>query len=96
MTETVEGEVIHVVTPEEIDDYELEAELRDLAEARYVLVCREGGVPSWFERIRSFVTRSPITAVTIVSESEASEGDVITATVRETGLQGVYEATDIR
>ena len=93
MAETLRGEVLHVVDPEELDEYELDAELRSLAESRYVLVCREGGSPSWFERVRSFLTRSPIEAVTLVSDRAAAEGSEVTATVRETGIGGVYEAT---
>jgi hypothetical protein len=96
MTRTLDGEVLHVVTPEELDDYDLEEELRTLAESRYVLVCRDGGKPSWFERVRSFLTRRPIEATTVVSETGAAEGDEVTATVHETDLPGVYEATDLR
>lgn len=96
MTRTLDGEVLHVVEPEELEDYELEAELRELAESRYILVCRDGGEPSWFERVRSFLTRRPIEATTVVSETGAAEGDEVTATVHETDLPGVYEATDLR
>jgi hypothetical protein len=95
MTETLRGEVIHVVDPTELDDYELDAELRSLADSRYVIVCREGGSPSWFERIRSFLTRKPIEAVTLVSDRGASEGNEVTATVRPTNIGGVYEATEL-
>ncbi|WP_276259202.1 DUF7526 family protein [Haloglomus litoreum] len=96
MTRTLDGEVLHVVGPEELDDYDIEDELRALAESRYVLVCRAGGKPSWFERVRSFFTRRPIEATTLVSETGAAEGDEVTATVRETDLPGVYEATELR
>ncbi|MFD1586544.1 hypothetical protein ACFR9U_06090 [Halorientalis brevis] len=96
MAQTVRGEVIHVVDPDDRDEFELTEDLRTLAESRYILVCREGGSPSWFERIRSFLARTPIKAVTIVSDTEASEGEEVTATVEETGIPGVYEATDLR
>ena len=93
MAETLRGEVVHVVGPAELDEYELDAELRTLAESRYVLVCREGGSPSWFERVASFLTRRPIEAITLVSDDAAAEGSEVTATVRETDIGGVYEAT---
>lgn len=96
MAETVEGEVIHVVPPEKLDEYDLDPELRRLAESRYVLVCREGGSPSWFDRVRSFLLRQPIQAVTLVAETAASEGQNVTATVEETEIAGVYEATSIQ
>jgi chemotaxis signal transduction protein len=95
MAETLRGEVIHVVDPAELDEYELDAELRSLADSRYVIVCREGGSPSWFERVRSFFTRKPIEAVTLVSDRAASEGSEVTATVRATDISGVYEATEL-
>ena len=96
MAETLRGEVVHVVDPAELDDYELDEELRSLAESRYVIVCRKGGSPSWFERVRSFLTRTPIEAVTLVSDRGATEGSEVTATVTETGIGGVYEATDLQ
>jgi len=96
MAQTVRGEVIHVVDPDDRDEFDLTEDLRTLAESRYILVCREGGSPSWFERIRSFLARTPIKAVTIVADTEASEGEEVTATVVETGIPGVYEATDLR
>ena len=95
MAETFRGEVIHVVPPDDRDDVELTEELRSLADSRYLLVCRAGGSPSWFERVRSFLARDPIEAVTIVSETPASEGEEVTATVAETGIAGVYEATSL-
>jgi len=96
MTETITGEVLHVVGPEELDEAELVGELRSLAESRYVLVCREGGKPSWLERVWSFLTRDPIQPVTIVADEGPSEGTEITATVKETDLPGVYEAVDVQ
>lgn len=96
MTETLEGEVIHVVPPEELDEYDLEADLAELAESRYVLVCRAGGAPSWFERLWAFLRRRPIEAVTLVSDTAASEGQEVTATVEETAMAGVYDVTELR
>lgn len=95
MAETLRAEVVHVVAPDELDEYELDDELRTLAESRYVLVCRKGGAPSWFERVRSFLLRDPIEPVTLVSETPASEGQEMTATVEETAVPGVYEVTDL-
>ena len=96
MTETITGEVIHVVGPAELDEAELVAELAALAESRYVLVCREGGKPGWLERLWSFLRRDPIEPVTIVSDDVVEEGVEVTATVRGTDLPGVYEAVDVR
>lgn len=95
MAETMEATVLHVVTPEELADHELEPELERLAESRYVLVCRAGGEPSIFERITSFLLRRPIEAVTLIADDGASEGEEVTATVAETDLTGVYEATSL-
>lgn len=96
MAETLQGEVIHVVPPEEQDDYEFATELAELAESRYVLVCREGGSPSWFEKIKSFLLGQHIEAVTLVSETAVPEGEELTAAVEETSLAGVYRVTDQR
>jgi len=96
MDETIAGEVIHVVPPADHEDYDFEPEMASLADSRYVIVCRKGGKPSWLERVRSFFTRRPIEATTLVSETGADEGDEVTATVRETDLPGVYEATELR
>jgi hypothetical protein len=96
MAETIEGEVIHVVGPEELDDHDLTAELRSLAASRYVIVCRKGGAPNLFERVWAFLRRDPIQPVTIVAERAVNEGTELTATVRETEIPGVYEATEIR
>lgn len=95
MAETLDAEVVHVVTPEDREDVELEPELADLADARNVLVCRKGGAPSWFERVRSFFLRRPIEAVTVVADAAPEEGAEVTATVVETELPGVYEATTL-
>jgi hypothetical protein len=93
MAETLEATVIHVVEPDQLADHQLEPELAQLADSRYVLVCRTGGAPTWFDRIKSFLFRRPIEAVTLVADSGAEEGDEVTATVTETDLTGVYEAT---
>jgi hypothetical protein len=95
MARELEAEVLHAVPPDEQDEYDLDPELRALAESRYVLVCRVGGAPSWFERIRSFLLRRPIEAVTLVADTGAAEGEELTASVQETDLAGVYEATAI-
>ncbi|NHN60071.1 MULTISPECIES: hypothetical protein [Halorussus] len=95
MTETLRAEVLHVVAPEELDEYDLDEELRTLAESRYVLVCRKGGAPSWVERVRAFLTRRPIEPATLVTETAAGEGREVTATVEETGIPGVYETVEL-
>lgn len=96
MAETLRAEVLHVVPPEDLEEYDLADELRALAESRYVLVCREGGSPSWLERILAFLLRRPIEPVTLVSDIAAEEGQEVTATVEETELAGVYEAVDLQ
>jgi len=96
MVETIEGEVIHVVGPDELNEHDLTAELQSLAASRYVLVCRAGGAPTLFERVWAFLRRDPIQPVTIVAERAVEEGKGLTATVRETEIPGVYEAIEIR
>lgn len=96
MTETITGEVIHVVGPDEHDDAEMLDELAALAESRYVLVCREGGTPGLFEQIVSFLKREPIRPITIVADEDAEESAELTVTVHETDLPGVYEAIEVR
>lgn len=93
MSQTLEGEVLFVIPPDELDEHTLTEEVRELAaeDSRYVLVCRKGGRPSWPERIWSFLRRQPIEAVTIVSGQQADAGDEVTLTVRETALPQVYE-----
>jgi len=94
----LEGEShVEGVSAEEFDG--LAEEVRTLAESRYLLVCREGGAPSWFEKVRMFVSRTPIEAVTLVADSDATEGQVVTATVEETGitqvsLERLFEESD--
>ncbi|MFC7138143.1 hypothetical protein ACFQRB_20030 [Halobaculum litoreum] len=91
MTSELHAEVLHVVAPDEGDEEALVPELRDLAAGRYVLVCRRGGPPSVLDRLRAFVRREPIEAVTVVADEAAAEGDVVDLTVRETSLTRVYE-----
>lgn len=92
--EAMRAEVIHVIAPEELDGYDLESTLRERAAGRYVLVCREGGVPSWFERVVAFLRRDPIEPVTIIADTGAEEGDEIDVQVFETETPGVYEVVD--
>lgn len=92
--ETLRVTVVHAVAPDRLDEYEIEGELATLAAGRHVLVCRKGGTPSWFERLWSFLRRSPIEAVTLVSDTTANEGQEISVTVEETDLLGVYEVKD--
>ena len=96
MAETLTGEVLHVVPPEKLDEYDLDDALRRLADSRYVLVCRKGGAPSWIERVRSFLLRDPIEPVTLVADAAADEGEEVTATVEETTIAGVYDVRELR
>ncbi|WP_276272549.1 DUF7526 family protein [Haloarcula litorea] len=89
--ETIDGEVIHVVPPEERDDYDLDPELASLAESRYILVCRKGGRPSWLERVLAFLRREAIEPVTLVADAGRDEGADVTARVEETDVRGVYD-----
>lgn len=88
---SVRAEVIHIVAPEEFDEYELEPELTERASGQYLLVCRKGGSPSWFDRIKMFLRREAIEAITLVSDERREEGAEIDVTVTETELAGVYE-----
>ncbi|MEA5387875.1 hypothetical protein VB773_18540 [Haloarculaceae archaeon H-GB2-1] len=74
MAETIRGEVVHVVPPADLDEYDVDDELRELAESRYVLVCRAGGAPSLVERALAFLTRRSIEAVTLVADAPVPEG----------------------
>ena len=96
MPREITGEVIHVVPPGEQDDYDLDGTVADLADERYILVCREGGVPSFFERVVAFFKRDPITPVTLVSDHGAEEGTEIDATVAFTPVDGVYDVIEIK
>jgi len=91
MTETVQAEVIHIVAPDEQGDYELTQAMQELVDSRHVVVCRKGGVPSWFERVKSFLLRRPIEAITLVADRAPATGEEVTATVEETDIAGVYE-----
>ena len=97
MSQIIEGKVLFVVSPDELAEHELTDELRELAatEDQYVLVCREGGHPSWPERIWSFLRRKPIEAVTVLADTEPTieVGEEITVRVTETELAAVYDAT---
>jgi hypothetical protein len=79
------------LAPDELAEADLQPELADLAEGRHVLVCRKGGKPSWPERVLAFVRRTPIEAVTVVTDEGVAEGEEFTAQVVETKLAGVYE-----
>lgn len=91
MTQMITGDVLHVVPPDELGEHDLQPELQELAKSRYVLVCREGGQPSFFEKLWGIVKRRPIKAVTIVTDQRAEVGEEITVTVRETEMPKVYE-----
>jgi hypothetical protein len=90
VTETIRGDVLHVVPPDELDDQDLEPGLRELAESRYVLVLRRGGHPSILDLIWAFLRRSPIEAVTVVTDRRVEEGEEVTLSVEETAMPGVY------
>lgn len=91
MTETLQVEVLHVVGPDELDDHDLDPDLRERADGEYLLVCRRGGTPSLLGRLWAFLRREPIEAITVVSQSGAEPGTELAVTVRETDLAGVYE-----
>lgn len=95
MPREITGEVIHVVGPDEQADYELDGTVAELAESRYLLVCREGGKPSFFERIIAFFKRDPIEPVTLVADADIEEGTEITATVEFTTVDSVYDVRKI-
>lgn len=88
------AEVVHVLAPGEHADADLLPALRSLAEDRYVLVCRRGGAPSRLERVKAFLLRRPIEAVTVVADESRAEGEEFEATVVETDLAGVYEVVE--
>ena len=95
MTERITGEVIHVVGPDEQGDYDLEGAVAELAESRYILVCRKGGAPALFERVLAFLRRQAIEPVTLVADEGADEGAELTATVEPTAVAGVYDVREI-
>ena len=90
MTETITIEVVHAVGPGELDEADLQPTLRELADSRHVLVGRRGGRQSWLDRIRAFLARDPVEAVTIVTDEPAREGEEVTLRVDETEIAGVY------
>ncbi|MFB6250694.1 MAG: hypothetical protein ABEI27_03235 [Halobellus sp.] len=95
MSESVRGEVLHVVSPTEAGDHELEPALEELAASRSILVCRRGGAPSLLELLWALLRRDPIEPMTIVADlggETVAEGDEITAQVADTELTGVYTA----
>ncbi|WP_416839658.1 hypothetical protein [Haloferax sp. DFSO52] len=94
MTETIHGDVLHVIPPDELDEHELDPELQALAESHYVLVLRKGGHPSIVDLIWAFIRRNPIEAVTVVTDQPAKEDDEVTLTVEETDIVGVYVTAD--
>ncbi|GGC59289.1 DUF7526 family protein [Haloferax sulfurifontis] len=96
MTETIRGDVLHAISPDELDDEDLSPELRALADSRYVLVIRKGGHPSMLDLVWAFVRRDPIEAVTVVTDRPAEEDEEVTLTVEETDMPGVYVAADAR
>lgn len=91
MPETLTADVVHALAPDELEEADLQPELAELAAGRHVLVCRKGGQPSWPERILAFFRRTPIEAVTVVSDEGVPEGEEFTAQVAKTELTGVYE-----
>ncbi|POG54635.1 DUF7526 family protein [Haloferax marisrubri] len=90
MTETIRGDVLHAIPPDELDEEDLSPELRELADSRHVLVVRKGGHPSILDLIWAFVRRDPIEAVTVVADRPAEEDEEVTLTVEETAMPGVY------
>ncbi|WP_410764855.1 hypothetical protein [Haloferax sp. DFSO60] len=90
MTETIQGEVLHVIPPDELDTSDLTPALQELAESRYVIVLRRGGHPSILDLIWAFFRRQPIEAVTVVTDQPVEEDDEVTLTVEETDITGVY------
>jgi hypothetical protein len=90
MTETIKGDVLHVIPPDELGEHDLEPELQRLAESRYVLVCRRGGHPSLVRLLWAFIRREPLEAVTVIADEPAAEKESVSLTVEETTMVGVY------
>jgi hypothetical protein len=95
MAEQLTAEVIHVVSPDDREEYDLDTTVASLAESRYLLVCRDGGAPSWVERIVAFLRRDPIEPVTLIADEGVAVGTELTARVEETAVSGVYEISKI-
>jgi hypothetical protein len=94
MVETIQGDVLHAIPPDELDEHDLTPGLQELAESRYVLVLRRGGHPSILDLIWAFIRRSPIEAVTVVTDRRVEEDEAVTLTVEETEMSGVYVTAD--
>lgn len=90
MTETISGDVLHVIPPDELGTHDLEPELQALAESRYVVVLREGGHPSILDLLVAFIRRNPIEVVTVVTDQPVTEDEEVTLTVERTDMEGVY------
>ncbi|SEO68121.1 hypothetical protein SAMN04487948_104149 [Halogranum amylolyticum] len=90
MTETIQGDVLHVIPPDELGEHDLEPGLQALADSRYVLVLRKGGHPSILDLLVAFVRRNPIQVATVVTDQRVDEDDEVTLTVEETDMEGVY------
>jgi len=95
MSERLRGEVLHVVGPAELDDYDLDEGVRELAESRHLLVCWRGGSPSIFQRLKLILARSTLEPVTLVADDAVAEGEIISATVAETDTAGVFDVLEI-
>jgi len=93
VTETITIEVVHTVAPEELDEADLQPALREIADSRHVVVGRRGGRQSWLDRIRAFIARDPVEAVTVVTDEPAREGEEVTLRVDETEIPGVCVAS---
>lgn len=94
MTETIQGDVLHVVPPEELDEQDLTPGLKELAESRYVVVLRQGGHPSLLDLLWAFIRRNPIETMTVVTDRRFEEDDEVTLTVEKTDMVGVYVTAD--
>lgn len=95
MSETIRGDVLHAIPPDELDEHDLEPALRELAESRHVLVLRRGGHPSILDLVLSFVRRDPIEAMTVVTDHPVDEDDEVTLTVEKTEMAGVYVTASV-
>lgn len=93
MTETITIEVVHTVAPGELDEADLQPALREIADSSHVVVGRRGGRQSWLDRLRAFLAREPVEAVTVVTDDSATEGEELTLRVDETEIAGVYIAS---
>ena len=95
MGERLQGEVLHVVGPADLDEYDLDDDVRDLAESRHLLICWRGGSPSIFQRLKLILARSTLEPVTLIADDAIAEGEIIDATVAETDTAGVYDVLEI-